>query len=977
MIMAIQKRNWWLYLISLLLLCYVSSLFAGTTGKISGRVKDKQTGMGLPGVNVVIVGTNRGAATDPDGFYQIINMPPATYTMQVFMIGYTKMTIQGVKVNVDKTTKQDMALTPEVLQGEEVTILAERPLIEQDRTNTTYYVDSETIDELPVTTMQEVVELQAGVITGADGEIHFRGGRQREVAYMIDGVPITNSYSQSGGKNVAIENSVIDELQVISGTFNAEYGSAQSGIINIITKNAKEEFHGGFQYYSGDYVSNKTDKFIGIDRINPLAEYDLQGNLSGPVLGNKLGFFATARYSTALPEEYKDRNYPDTYLWYERRFNPVDGWAINAYQKWFTEHYASEITKMGAIHIPDSLSTGDGKSGPLAQYQRLTATAKLTFIPSSSIRLSYNLIASQIKSKIGDVYRRYQPDALATNWDNSDHHFLNFRHLVTANFYYNLNLSYQHNYGKGYYRKDNKVADFPGDEGIQPISSSSSDFSLGTTDGGYYGKDGKNYRKLYIINGDINWQLDKHNFIKAGFEVKQHRINTYSWPLIATEDWSRYAYTTSINGKDYSWSEYWNLMVDYWKNWNVTYDTTKYRYPQADEVTRYRDFTIKPLEAAFFLQDKLEMGEIILNAGIRLDVFKPNEKIIINERIESYLLGSPSNLKDAPTRFQLSPRFGLSFPISEQGAFHVSYGHFFQIPSFQKMFNEPLQVLTPIQLEGKFLGNAELKPERTIAYEVGLQQGITSDYSVDLTLFYKDFRNQLGIESLTTVDLVTYTRYVNRDYGNVKGFTLALEKLRTGLFSGAIDYTFQYAEGSASSAEFIQMVQVATRIGGEPLQFVERQILPLDWDQRHTVNLTAILSKPKNWSISTIGSLGSGLPYSPTSVSGYLFPDTEFKNTSRKPVRWSLDVRAKKQFKLSSLDCMLFLNIDNLFDNLNQKYVYTTSGLADENAMLPETRATRDTKIEQIGLFTPQEVDNRPQWYTAPRMIRLGFGINF
>ncbi len=971
--MAIRKKDCWLFWIPLL--CYALSLSAGTTGKISGRAVDKQTGMGLPGVNVVVVGTSRGAATDLDGFYQIINLPPDSYTLQASMMGYGKVTIQGVKVNVDKTTKQDIMLTSEVLQGEEVTILAERPLVEKDRTNTTYYVDSETIGDLPVTTMQEVVELQAGVITGADGEMHFRGGRQREVAYMIDGVSISNSYSQSGGKNVAIENAIIQELQVISGTFNAEYGSAQSGIINVITKNAEKDLRGGFQYYSGDYLSTKTDKFIGINRFNPLAEYDLQANLSGPVLSNKLGFFTTARFSTALPEEYA--NYPGTYLWYERRFNPVDGWVINAYKKWFTEHYASELTQMGAIHIPDSLSTGDRRMGPLAQYKKLTATAKLTYVPFSAIRLSYSLIASQIKSKIGAASRRYQPDALATNWDNSDHHFLNLRHLITESFYYNLNLSYQHNYGQSYYRKDNKIADYPGDEGIQPITSSSSDFSLGTTDGGYYGKDGKNFRKLYIINGDVNWQIGKHNFIKAGVEFKQHQINTYSFPLIATVDWTRYAYTTAINGKDYSWPEYWNLMVDYWKNWNATYDTTKYRYPRADEVTRYRDFTIKPLEAAFYLQDKLEMGEIILNAGLRLDIFRPNENIIKNTRIESYLLGSPGNLKEAPTQYQLSPRLGLSFPISERGAFHVAYGHFFQMPSFEKMFNEPLQVLTPIQLEGKFLGNAELKPERTIAYEVGLQQEISSDYAVDLTLFYKDFRNQLGIESLTTVDLVTYTRYVNRDYGNVKGFTLALEKLRTGLFSGAIDYTFQYAEGSASSAEFIQLVQVATRIGGEPLQFVERQILPLDWDQRHTVNLTAILSKPGDWSVSTIGSLGSGLPYTPSSPFGYLFPDTEFKNTARKPVRWNLDLRAKKQLKLGSLNCMVFLNVENLLDHLNQKYVYTTSGLADENTMLPEARATRDTEIEQIGLFTADEVDARPQWYTPPRKIQLGFGVNF
>ena len=973
--MVIRKKGWWLCLLPLL--CYVSYSFAGTTGKISGRVIDSETGKGLPGVNVVIVGTNRGAATDVDGFYQIINLPPAAYTMRVTMIGYSQVTIQRVKVNVDKTTRQNVTLKPEIIKGEEVTIVAERPLVEKDRTNTTYYVDSETIDDLPVTSMQEVIELQAGVITGAGGETHFRGGRQREVAYMVDGVSVSNSFSQSGGKNVAIENAVIQELQVISGTFNAEYGSAQSGVINIITKNPQKDFQGGIQYFSGDFISNNKEKFIGIDRINPLAEYDFQANLTGPIFGDKLGFLASARYSTVLPEEEEYKSWPDTYLWYERRFNPIDGWVINAYKKWYTEHYASEISETGQIYIPDSLSTGDGKMGPLSEYQKLTATGKLMYIPSPSIKLSYMLIATQIKSMVGWSSRRYMPDARATNWDNREHHFLNFRHLISENIFYNLSFSYQHNHGKSYYRKDNKIADFPGDEGIQPISSSSSGFSLGGTDGGYYGKDGKGYRKLYVISGDVNWQIGKYNLIKVGFELKQHDINTYGWPLIATEDWARYSYTTAINGEDYTWPNYWDAMVDYWKHWNDIYDTTKYRYPEPDEVTRYRDYTVKPLEAAFYLQDKLEMGEIILNAGVRLDLFKPNENALKNKRIESYLLGSQSNLKEAPMQFQLSPRFGLSFPISDRGAFHVAYGHFFQIPSHEKIFNEPLHLLTPIQLDGMRLGNTELKPERTIAYEVGLQQELTSDYAVDLTVFYKDFRNQLGIEYVTTVDLVGYTRYVNRDYGNVKGFTLAVEKLRTGLFSGAIDYTFQYAEGSASSADFIQLVQVATRIGGEPIQFVERQILPLDWDQRHTVNLTAILSRPRNWSISAIGSLGSGLPYTPTSPFGYLFPDTEFKNTSRKPIRWSLDIKAKKQFKFGSLDYTVFLNIDNLFDHLNHKYVYSTTGTADENAWLPEAKAIRDMQLAQIGLFTPQEVDVRPDWYTPPRKVQLGVGVNF
>ena len=688
--------------------------------------------------------------------------------------------------------------------------------------------------------------------------------------------------------------------------------------------------------------------------------------MTGPILGNKLGFLLTARY-----------NNNESLYWYERRFRSVDGWVINAYKNWYNDHYASEIAQTGEIPIPDSLRTGDGALGPLSKGYSLTFSGKVIYTPSSAISLSYSLFASASNGKSGSLSRRYAPDGLADYWGRADNHFVNFRHMLHPKLFYNVNLSLQHNYGWSYYRKDNKVADFPGDAGIQPITASSRGFSLGATDGGSYGKDGKNYQRIYTANGNINWQADRHNFIKLGFEIKQHEYNTYSYPLIETEEWQRYKYTTAIRGANLTWNDYWSKMVDYWSQWDQTYGTSKWRLPLSSEVTRYRDYTIRPLEAALYLQDKLEMGEIVLNAGVRLDMFKANEKYIQNERIESYLLGSETNLRAAPLQYQLNPRLGFSFPISDKGAFHVAYGHFFQMPSFSTMYSEPLQVLTPLQLEGRLMGNCTLKPERTIAYEVGLQQGLTDDIAADLTLFYKDFRNQLGIEYITTVDAIGYTRYVNRDYGNVKGFTLALEKLRRGYFSGGIDYTFQYGEGSASDPTFIQLVQVSSRLGGEPVQFVERQIVPLDWDQRHTLNLTAIFSVPGNWSASVIGSLGSGLPYTPSSVGEALFPDIEFNNAGRKPMRWNLDFKAKKQFKLGDYRLSVFCNIENLFDHLNQNSVYTSSGLADVNAMLPELRSIRDTELAQEGIFTPYEIDNRPQYYSPPRHVQVGMEVQF
>ena len=193
-------------IVLLLFLIMNANLQAGITGKIVGKVTDKETGDGLIMANVMVKGTNFGAATDTQGDFVIINVPPGTYQLVVSYIGYATVTVEKVLVSADRTTKQNVALTPEAYQGEEVIVEAERPAVEMDRTHSASIVRAETVDMLPVTELSEVIELQSGIVSSG-GELHFRGGRGREVAYLIDGIPVSNAYSQGGGNNVAIENS--------------------------------------------------------------------------------------------------------------------------------------------------------------------------------------------------------------------------------------------------------------------------------------------------------------------------------------------------------------------------------------------------------------------------------------------------------------------------------------------------------------------------------------------------------------------------------------------------------------------------------------------------------------------------------------------------------------------------------------------------------------------------------------------------
>jgi outer membrane receptor protein involved in Fe transport len=946
-------------------------LFAGTTGKVSGQVTDAQTGEPLVGANIELDGTNLGASTDIDGFFAVINIPPGRYTMIVYYLGYRVSRIENLVVNVDRTTRQDVTMQPESVElGEEIIVEAQRPAVQMDRTHSASIVSAETFELMPVTSLSEVIELQAGVVS-SNGKLHFRGGRAREVAYLIDGVPVTNAFSQDGGNNVVVENAMIQELEVISGTFNAEYGSAQSGIVNIVTKSIARDFNFSGQVFAGDWLSNKSDVYLGIDDFDPIAETDIQFSASGPIVDNVLGFNFTARL-----------NESESIDWYERRFMPYDGWRIAAYRYWYTRHNQSDLSSSQAIPIPDSLATGDGSRGPLRTHSNQSLSLKLNFIPLSDINLSYQVFGAFGETNGGYSSRRYQPDETSIAKSLSHSHFFNFKHFPTKDFFYNISYSYQFNDGESYYRKDNKIALFPGDTGIQPISAESNGFSLGTTDGFYTDAEGKNTRVKQLLSGDINWQIDKYNFVKAGFMVQQNEVNTYSWGYRATDEWSNNQFVnTNDRGEPHNFAsltydEYWLLVLDHWENWEDTYGTTRYVRYEEDEYYLWRDYTIKPMEMAFYIQDKIEADDVIINAGVRLDAFLPFEKYPVNTRTQASLIGTQSNLASASDKYQLSPRFGISYPISEKGAFHASYGHFFQMPSYQYMYNEPLYQLNNILLEGRRLGNADLEPEKTIAYEIGLQQDIGFDLGLDVTLYYKDFRNLLGIEQVTTIDQVTYTRYVNRDYGNTKGFSISLTK-RSGMITGNLNYTLAYANGSYSDPNTLFTLQTAAQIGGNDETFAERKIQSLDWDQRHTLNGTINVHQPGDWSVSLVGYLNSGQPFSPEFVDRSDIATREYRNAAAKPIQWNVDLKARKFFKVGDFDLSVFLQIDNLFDRLNHESVYASSGYADYFARLPVEQQLEIERLQQEGLFTLREVENNPGFYSNPRRVQFGFEFQY
>ena len=242
-----------------LMIFQVVFLFAQTTGKISGKIVDAKTGDPLIGTNVIVENLNTGAATDGNGDYFVINLPPGNYDIRASMIGYEPMIMKNVRVSVNRTSYVNFDLRQGMLQGEAVIVEAKKITTKRDQTSTVKNVSSEIMDLLPAEDIASIVGMQAGVVNG-----HFRGGRNTEVSYMIDGMQVDDSFGGSG-KAVDVETDAISDLEVITGTFNAEYGKAMSGIVNAVTKSGSNDFHGGFSGALSNYFTGNDDIFIGLD----------------------------------------------------------------------------------------------------------------------------------------------------------------------------------------------------------------------------------------------------------------------------------------------------------------------------------------------------------------------------------------------------------------------------------------------------------------------------------------------------------------------------------------------------------------------------------------------------------------------------------------------------------------------------------------------------------------------------------------
>ncbi len=879
--------------------------FGGTTGKIAGKITDAKTGEALIGVNVLVVGTTRGGSTDPDGEYYILNIPPGTYSLRASAVGYAALTINDVKVLVDQTTRISLSLHSEAVEMSDVLVTATRPIVQKDLTSTTSSVTGDEIAALPLEDVASVVNLQAGVVDG-----HFRGGRSAEVKYLIDGVAVNDVFS--GGYTMQAEVNSVAEVQVLSGTFNAEYGEALSGVVNQVTKIAGETYTGDFSAYTGGYMTDRTElfafhapeKFLGFLPDLYSRVYNVQGSLSGPIPGTEglLKFFASGRYLDDGGTIYGTR-----------MFNPPDSsnFSANDPADWY----------VGA--------TGDNASVSMNYSRRFSLQGKIQAKVGSAKGIVVQGLYQQDNYREYDHTFRLNPDGDYLRFQKSLLVSGSYTHVFGESSFLDATFSGFNSDYRQYVYENPLDPHYVNPQRMQDAGANS--FLTGGTQNWHF----SHTTTTLTARLDVTSQVTTVHQLKGGIEFDRH----------------------SLKYEDFQ------IRVD---------ETTGYRPelppPGSFDFNQYHTL---PYQVAAYLQDKIELDYLVVNAGIRFDYFEPDGMTLVNADSIAVLdnLQPPYSgplFRKVSAKYQFSPRLGISFPITDRGAMHLSYGHFFQVPPFSYLYKNP-NFRIPLtgnfpEFIGNTIGNADLQPQRTTMYEIGLQQELTPTLGVTLTGYYKDIRNLLGLEIHIKNDFKKFGKYVNRDYGAVRGITLSLERRLVDGFGATIDYTYQIAKGDASDPN-----DDYNKAQASPPIETNKMLVPLDWDRRHSVNATLTLGTASGFIASVIARVGSGLPYTPSLIN----QRTGLENSDNRPTFANVDIYCTKEFSLSALRLSVFLKVYNVFDTANELNVYGDTGRAGYTLALTQAQEA------PRGVNTLAEYLSRPDFYSAPRQVVVGASFGF
>jgi outer membrane receptor protein involved in Fe transport len=965
------------------------------------------------GATVIIENSTMGAATDVNGEYIILNVPTGKHTLTVTYMGYQKVTVSDVIVNSGLTTFRDFDLPKIVLEGEEVVIVAERPLIDKSETNEIHYMRGEDIAQMPIRGVNAVITSMAGVVN--DGGLHVRGGRNDEMAFYVDGVNVSNAFG--GEMMTSIINNAIEEVQLQTGGFGAEYGGKMSGITVTTLKTGKPKYSFTGEVISDDFWAVEDDRgayeILGINELYSFGYNTYTFTVGGPVIPSMkdLRFFVAAEaYNRMSNVSRFEGFYQDT---------------IPAYGVWSDWH--------GTIHrdtldlfmdIPPGRQPGGGVEG-------ITINGNLV----------YDL--KPVRIKLGGSWHRDKSSPQTTNpmnligingnerkyfnWNYSA--YLNVTHNVDPTMFYTLAASMT---GRSWENGDPLNGWDGMDDWIQWGDPALNPSLLDTSQnyGGYYlpfdphfqvpYETGENQytintwynrgnERSYTFKFDLTKQIGKRHEVRGGAEYTYRQYRRFAFNALA---YLRRLRDVNLDPDSYSdydiYNPIWAGLGYDWEGEPVDEDmivTTKLGQPQELEIN-LRNAPPTPQYMGGYLQDRIELRDLIINAGVRWDYFKMGHSGLTD--LAALEMGpggvvADTNWTDPKTYNYVSPRLGFSFPVTDRAVFHAQYGKYVQAPSLYqtwtyRSYNDFLEYL----YGGVYfapLHNPNLKPSKTTSYEFGLQMAFGANASLDVTAFYKDTRDLATYRTVipTVTDYRTPTFYYNGDFGTIKGFTATFNLRRTSRIQATMNYTYSHAEGTGSTGG--EHADIAWQ--EEDPQF-PRIIAPLTYDQRHKGSVVVDVRSlpedgPELFGMHPLGNVGlnmkfdfhSGSPFTRIPIGDaysdiYNYnapPPVEAYNSSTLPWFYQLDAKLDKTFNVGPVKLNVYLWAINLLDLKSITNGYRQTGRPDTDGWL-ETDAGKEKKAS-MGEYG----ETWEKWYLAeltgcgtwgwqgPRQIR--FGLKF
>ncbi len=878
-----------------------TSTWSATTGKISGRVSDANTGEALIGVNIIITDLGLGAATDLDGYYTILNIRPGKHTVTASIIGYSSTTVENVEVVMGLTSTIDLNLQTQVLGMESVTVYSERPIVSKDLSGSQLNVDNTSIEQWPISSVAAVLGIQAGV-----ENMQVRGGSITQTAVLVDGFLLNDSRSNAPVTTLSL--SSVEEIQIQSGGFNAEYGNIRSGIVNVITSEGPKDHYSGTFYYQN---SPAAPKHFGI------SPYDVNSYFLRPYLDDDVAWTGT---DNGVWNEYTRSQYAFFEGW-NGKTDPETGiTATAAKQQWVYEH-----RRTGQITKPDqTLDLGFG--GPIAVIPKLRFylsyrnETEQFIIPlsrdgyrSNSSRLKLNYDIGSGKKLMGTALYSEEHSVNQYNWTTvpegsllrgtysvanlangavlfTPDYFspysvfrgrfdLSYNHMLSSDSFYEIILQHgrtQYKTYQGAARDTVKYEIFPG------FMDDEAPYGYAANEWMSLGRD-TSRTSATLFKADYTSQVNQRNQVRMGIQFAYNDFQVRSYTESAKDTWRR----------------------------AMNYDVNPYRL-------------------SVYVQDKLEYEGFVANLGLRGEYSASNTVVYQLDAFDDlFKQGAGHTLEEmaeqinAIPSFTLSPRLGISHPITDRSKLYFNYGHFYSEAGSTYRFR--------IQKESNGLvtrlGNPELDQERTIAYELGYSHGFNNTYILDMAAYYKDITAQPGWVLYENANgSVSYLKAESNNYQDIRGIEMTLSKPRGEIFSGFINYTYMVrTNGYFGLLEYHQNPQ-------EQAEYESKHIKDDKPRPRPYLRANIALRTPDKFGPQILGAAPLGgiqISFLGQYKTGSQFNAYALLNVNEY-VQWTprttLDLRVQKSIDVKGAGLMLFCDFSNL---LNSKYL-SYSGFSDQ-----------------------------------------------